>query len=145
MDESALHAKVLRFFDHPGADIDRAEELYHEDAVLEFPQSGERYEGRATFTEWRSQYPAGPDDMRWRLKRVTVREDFTVVELTASYDRGENWVHGVQLLDWRGDKVARERIYVAEGWDPPEWRARWRSATTADEPLPSAHDGVRPG
>jgi len=132
MDESVLRQKVERFFEYAGADVDRAEELYHEDAVLEFPQSGERFEGRDRFTEWRSQYPVERADRRYRIRRVTVRDDFTVVELSASYDRGATWVHGVQLLDWRGDKVARERIYVADSWDAPEWRAPWRSATPAE-------------
>lgn len=31
--------------------------LYHDDAVLEFPQSGERFEGLNNFREWRTQYP----------------------------------------------------------------------------------------
>lgn len=26
------------------------------------------------------------------------------------------------------DKIARESIYVTEGWEPPEWRAQWRAA-----------------
>jgi hypothetical protein len=132
MDESVLRQKVERFFEYAGADVDRAEELYHEDAVLEFPQSGERFEGRDRFTEWRSQYPVERADRRYRIRRVTVRDDFTVVEMSASYDRGATWVHGVQLLDWRGDKVARERIYVADSWDAPEWRAPWRSPTPAE-------------
>jgi hypothetical protein len=132
MDESVLRQKLERFFEYAGADVDRAEELYHEDAVLEFPQSGERFEDRDTFTEWRSRYPVERADMRYRIRRVTVREDFTVVEMSASYDRGATWVHGVQLLDWRGDKVARERIYIADAWDAPEWRAPWRSATLAE-------------
>jgi hypothetical protein len=100
--------------------------------VLEFPQSGERFEGRARFTEWRSKYPIERADMHYRIRRVTVREDFTVVEMSASYDSGATWAHGVQLLDWRGDKVARERIYVADAWDAPEWRAPWRSPTPAE-------------
>ena len=132
MDESALRQKLERFFEYAGADVDRAEELYHEEAVLEFPQSGERFEGRAALTEWRSKYPVERADMRYRIRRVTVREDFTVVEMSASYDRGATWVHGVQLLDWRGDRVARERIYVADGWEAPEWRAPWRSPTPAE-------------
>ena len=133
-DEATVRKVVERFFEFTGADVERAEELYHEDAVLEFPQSGERFEGRATFTEWRSQYPVGADDMRYRLLRVTARDDFAATELTASYDRGENWMFGVQLLDFRDDKIARERIYVTEGWEAPEWRAKWRSATPADPP-----------
>jgi ketosteroid isomerase-like protein len=56
MDELVLRQKLERFFEYAGADVDRAAELYHDDAVLEFPQSGERFEGRDTFTEWRSQY-----------------------------------------------------------------------------------------
>jgi hypothetical protein len=133
-DEATVRRIVERFFEFTGADVARAEELYHPDAVLEFPQSGERFEGRATFTEWRGQYPVDADDLRYRISRIVAREDFAATEMTASYDRGENWVYGVQLLDFRDDKVIRERIYVAEGWEAPEWRAKWRSATPADPP-----------
>lgn len=124
---------MKRYFEYVGADVDRADEIYHEDAVLEFPQSGERFEGVATFTEWRRQYPADADKMRFKLRRATVRVDLAVVELSATYD-GESWLQGVQLLEFRGDKVARERIYVAEAWEAPEWRAPWRSETPADPP-----------
>ena len=93
-DEATVRKVVERFFEFTGADVARAEELYHPDAVLEFLQSGERFEGRSTFTEWRSQYPAGPDDLLYRISRIVAREDFAATELTASYDRGENWVYG---------------------------------------------------
>ena len=132
MDESGVREKLERLFEYAGADIDRAEELYHEDAVLEFPQSGERFEGRAAFTEWRAQYPVDRDSMRYRIRRMVIRGDFSGVELSVSYDAGANWILGVQLVDWRGDKMARERIYVTEGWEAPEWRAPWRSTTPAD-------------
>ena len=122
--------KVRRYWEYAGADVDRAHELYHDDAVLEFPQSGERFEDVASFTEWRRQYPA---EVRYRVRRITAREDLAVVEVSASYNGGP-WQYGVQLLEFRDDKVARERIYVTEGWEAPEWRARWRSATPADPP-----------
>lgn len=134
MSEQVIRDQLARFFEYTGADVDRAEELYHDDAVLEFPQSGERFEGRATFTEWRRQYPVGRDELRYRIRRTTVRDDFSVVELSASYDQGATWVLGVQLLDWRDGRVARERIYVTESWPAPEWRARWRATTPADPP-----------
>jgi hypothetical protein len=104
--------------------------MYHEDAVLEFPQSGERFEGLATFKEWRAQYPA---TLQFQIRRMTAREDLVVVECSISYDDGP-WQFGVQLLDFRNDKVIRERIYVMEGWDAPEWRAPWQAATPADPP-----------
>jgi hypothetical protein len=129
-DQAVVLDQVRRFWEYPGADVDRARELYHDDAVLEFPQSGERFEGVATFTEWRRQYPA---EVRYRMRRVTAREDLAVVEVSASYDGGP-WQYAVQLLEFRDDKVARERIYVMAGWEAPGWRARWRSDTPADPP-----------
>lgn len=63
---------VRQHWEHLGTDVDRAHAMYHEDAVLEFPQSGERFEGLANFREWRRRYPAS---LRFKLRRVTARED----------------------------------------------------------------------
>jgi hypothetical protein len=54
---------------------------------------------------WRRQYPA---KVRYRVRRITAREDLAVVEVSASYNDGP-WQYGVQLLEFR------ERIYVMEG------------------------------
>ena len=130
VDQSVLLDKVQRYFEYAGADVDRAHEIYHDDAILEFPQSGERFEGVNSFTEWRGQYPA---EVRYQIRRITARDDLVVVELSVAYDGGTS-MFGVQLLEFREDKVARERIYVMEGWEAPEWRAQWRSKTPADAP-----------
>jgi hypothetical protein len=122
--------RVRQYWADVGQDEARANEIYHDDAVLEFPQSGERFEGMANFREWRQQYPAG---VRYRVRRLTGREDFVVAEVLVSYDGGP-WQFGVQLLEFRGEKVARERIYVMAGWEAPEWRASWRAVTPADPP-----------
>ena len=129
-DTSVMLEQVRQHWEYIAKDIDRSHEMYHEDAVLEFPQSGERFEGLARFKEWRAQYPA---TLRFRIRRMTAREDLVVVECSISYDDGP-WQFGVQLLDFRDDKVIRERIYVMEGWDAPEWRAPWRAVTPADQP-----------
>ena len=129
-DQPSPHSAVVqRIFDHPGADVDFAHEIYHDDAVLEFPQSGERFEGVDNFTQWRRQYPA---KVGFRVRRITERQDLVVVEVDANYDDGP-WMYGVQLLEFRGDKVARERIYVCEAWEAPDWRAPWRSDTPLDQ------------
>jgi ketosteroid isomerase-like protein len=130
VDESVRLEQVRRYFEYAGADVDRAHEIYHDDAVLEFPQSGERFEGVANFREWRRQYPA---DVRFRVRRITAGGDLVVVEVSVSYDGGP-WTYGVQLLEFRDDKVVRERIYGAEAWEAPEWRAPWRADTPADPP-----------
>jgi ketosteroid isomerase-like protein len=128
IEQAIVLARVRQHWEHLGTDVDRAHEMYHDDAVLEFPQSGERFEGLANFREWRRQYPAS---LRFRLRRVTAREDLVVVECSVSYDGGP-WQDGVQLLEFRGDKVARERIYVMERWEAPAWRAPWRASSGAE-------------
>jgi len=134
VDQSVLLGKVRLYFGTPGGDVEHAAELYHDDAILEFPQSGERFDGRDNFTEWRSQYPA---DVRHQLRRVLVRDNLVVVELSANYDGGPT-MYGVALLEFRDNKIERERIYVMDGWDAPDWRAAWRSETLADPPTSSA-------
>ena len=112
-------------------DEDAAHEIYHEDAVLEFPQSGECFEGVQNFKSWRSQYPA---DLKFRIRKMTHRDDFVVVENLISYN-GAPWMFTVSLMYFRDDLVAHERIYIMDGWEAPEWRAPWRSATPADPPV----------
>ena len=108
--------------------MDRTQEIYHADAVLEFPQSGERFEGVANFREWRRQCPAGCAAESGGLRHG---EDLAIVEVSGQLPRRPVDVR-VQLLGVRDDKVARERIYVMEGWEAPEWRAPWRAKTPAD-------------
>ena len=124
MDAATVRAMLEQNFEYSGSDPERAHAMYHDDAVLEFPQSGERFVGVENFREWRSAYPAS---VSFEFQEIRGREDLWVVELTARYNQGPvNF--GVSIHQFRGDKIARETIYVAEGWEPPEWRAQWRSA-----------------
>ncbi|PWW22285.1 SnoaL-like protein [Geodermatophilus normandii] len=125
MDEQSVRAALEHYIRHSAAgDEDRASEIYAEDAVLEFPQSGERFEGVANFREWRRDYPA---EVELEIVRVRGRDDFWVVEVRARYDGGP-WMSGPAIYEFRGDLVSRETIYVGEAWEAPEWRARWRAA-----------------
>ena len=113
-----------RHFDYGRSNPDRAHEMYHEDVVLEFPQSGERFLGLENIREWRSNYPASTSV---EFREVRGGGDVWVVELAISYDEGPEKL-GVSILEIRGDRIARESIYVTEPWEAPEWRARWRAA-----------------
>lgn len=116
-----MQAVVQHYLDHSAArEEDVASEIYADDAVLEFPQSGERFEDVANFREWRAQYPATKID--FDVRRVRGGGDVWTVELRIRYDDGPV-NYGVQILEFRGDKVVRETIYVAEGWEAPEWRS----------------------
>jgi hypothetical protein len=98
-----------------------ANQLYHDDLVLEFPQGGERIVGLANVRAMRGTYPA---NVAFTLRRLRGSGAHWVAECVVSYDGGPP-SHGVQIVEFRGAKVARETIYWGEPWDPPAWRARW--------------------
>jgi len=84
--------------------------MYHDDAILEFPQSGERFRGKANMQGYREEYPAVQLDFEPREIRGS--GDFWIGEGRALYD-GANPVHFVHILEFRGDLVQRESIYFA--------------------------------
>ncbi|HUG14328.1 MAG TPA: hypothetical protein VMM78_04845, partial [Thermomicrobiales bacterium] len=68
LDDAQLTAALRRHWDYSGRDEDRAHEIYHNDAILEFPQSQERFEGLKNFIEWRKLYPA---ELAFKLRRIS--------------------------------------------------------------------------
>jgi hypothetical protein len=124
MDEMSLLAALRRHWEYEATDQDISHEIYHDDAVLEFPQSQERFEGKANFLTWRKQYPAA---LEFKIRRIRGRGDFWVAENSIRYDNGP-WNYSCSILEFRGDKIIRETIYITEGWDAPSWRAPWRAA-----------------
>jgi SnoaL-like domain len=124
VDAATVKGMLEQHFEYGRSDPALAHAMYHDDAVLEFPQSGERFVGVENFREWRGEYPASTTV---EFREIRGRDDIWVVELSISYDEGPP-SFGVSILELRGDRIARESIYVAQGWDAPEWRARWRAA-----------------
>jgi SnoaL-like domain len=122
MDAATVRAMLEQHFS--SGDPHASHAMYHDDAVLEFPQSGERFVGVDNFREWRSNYPASTTV---EFREIRGRADIWIAEVSIRYDEGP-WSFGVSILELRGDKIARESIYITEAWEPPEWRARWRSA-----------------
>jgi SnoaL-like domain len=129
MEDAAIRAALVRQFEE-GRDLDATHELYHDDAVLEFPQSGERFVGKDAFLTWRKRYPAKVD---YRIRRITGHDDLWAVELLASYD-GSAPMFGVSILRFRDDRIARESIYVMAGFEAAAWRSEW---VTPFDPLAS--------
>jgi SnoaL-like domain len=124
VDEAAVKAMLEQHFRYASDDPDLAHAMYHEDAVLEFPQSGERFVGVENLREWRRNYPASTTV---EFRETRGRDDLWVAEISISYDQGPR-NFGVSILEFRGDRIARETIYVGEGWQAPDWRAQWRAA-----------------
>jgi ketosteroid isomerase-like protein len=125
MDATTVRSMLEQHFEqaHKG-DSEKAHAMYHEDAVLEFPQSGERFVGVENLRGWRGSYPA---EIAFGFREVRGQGELWVAELTVTYDGGvENY--GVSIIELRGERIARETVYVTEAFEAPEWRASWRAA-----------------
>ena len=131
LDEAELLQTLRRRWEYPAEDEDLVHRIYHDDAVLEFPQSGEQFEGVQNFREWRRQFPA---KLEFHLRSSSHLGDLVVTEYTISH-KGAPWLFTVSIMELEDDRVAHERTYVTEGWEPAEWRAPWR-AEQPEDPAP---------
>ena len=121
MDEATVRAMIKDHFDTGTDDFVRSSEIYADDAVLEFPQGGERIRGKANIIAFRSAYPAR---LGFDMRRTIGRQDLWVNEYIIRYD-DEKPLNVVGIMEFRDGKVVRERIYFGEPWEPPAWRAQW--------------------
>jgi hypothetical protein len=106
----------------------KASEHYHDDALLEFPQSGERFQGRESFTAWRQQYPAR---LVFEPRELRGAGDLWVAETGLRYDGGDP-ISVVKILQFRGDKIERETLYFADPFPAPDWRKPWAEKGTPE-------------
>ena len=120
MDDAAIRQAILDHYSAAGVDEHRVADIYADDVVLDFPQSGERIRGRANIIAFRSAYPA---HVRIEPRRITGSGDVWVIESTISYDGAPQYLASIWEL--RDGKVVHETSYISEGWEAPDWRAQW--------------------
>ena len=94
--------------------------IYHEDAVLDYPQSGERTRGRRNI---QGQRASQPSRKRFTVRRITGGGDLWITELVIAYDGKPSYT--VSIMEFRDDKVARETQYFADPFVAPASRAQW--------------------
>ena len=101
-------------------DFDVEHDIYREDAVLEYPQSGERIRGRRNIQASRV---AQPNAKRFTVRRIVGAGDLWVTEFILSYDGRPSYT--VSVMEFVDGKVARETQYFADPFEPGPSRARW--------------------
>lgn len=94
--------------------------IYREDAVLEYPQSAERTRGRRNIQNQRSSQPS---KKRFTVRRIIGSGDLWVTEFILTYDGKPSYT--VSVMEFMGDKVARETQYFADPFPAPAGRAQW--------------------
>lgn len=122
----------------------RLGDYFHADAILEFPQSGERFRGLANIRAQFENYP-GLEPGSTQLEEViggttyALTPSYTVIGIEGSGNRGtaiirvrypdESRWWALNLYELRDGLIIRSRNFFAPDFDPPEWRAPYR-----DEP-----------
>ena len=94
--------------------------IYHEDAVLEYPQSGERTRGLRNIQNQRA---SQPNKKRFSIRRIIGGGALWITEYILTYDAKPSFT--VSIMEFCGDKVARETQYFADPFVAPAWRAQW--------------------
>ena len=99
-------------------DIEAEHAIYGADAVLDYPQSGERFRGRATISAQRGGHPAS---RHFTVLRIVGGGDLWVSECVITYDGVPTY--SVSIMEFALPYVRHETQYFSDAFGAPEWRA----------------------
>jgi hypothetical protein len=121
MDENTILEALKRHWAASDAnDFDVEHDIYRDDAVLEYPQSGERIRGRHNIQPSRV---AQPNAKRFTVRRIVGAGDLWVTEFILTYDGRPSYT--VSIMEFLDGKVARETQYPGDPFEPGLSRAQW--------------------
>lgn len=91
--------------------------VYAGHAILDYPQSGERFRGRATIAAQRGEHPA---ERHFEVVRILGEGNLWVSECIITYDGVPT--HSVSIMEFADGKVAHETQYFADPFPAPDSR-----------------------
>jgi ketosteroid isomerase-like protein len=121
MEDKEIRAALERHWRASDAnDFETEHQIYQDDAVLEYPQSRERLNGRRAIEASRT---AQPNLKRFTVRRIIGTGDLWVSEFVLTYDGLPSYT--VSMMEFRDGKVARETQYFGDPFEPGPSRAQW--------------------
>jgi hypothetical protein len=102
-------------------DANAEHDIYADDAVCEYPQSGERILGRTNLQALRSHHPGKPSG--FDVRRSVGSGNLWVTEYTIDYQGRSAFT--VSIMEFRDGKVVHETQYFADPFEAPAWRSQW--------------------
>ena len=118
-------------------DFEVEHDIYRDDAVLDYPQSGERIRGRRRIQESRT---VQPNKKRFFVRRIIGNGDLWVTEFVLTYDGSPSYT--VSIMEFRDGKIARETQYFCDPFEPGPSRAHL--VELVHESIPQAAPLKRP-
>ena len=129
MGESTRRELIANHFASAGKDEVAAAEIFADDAIIEWPQSGERIRGKQQIIALHEAAPFAVDIV---VRRTIGSGDLWVTETTISYNGGRP-TKAVFIMEFRDGKVVRETDYFGEPFAPPDYRSKWVEPMSEDE------------
>jgi hypothetical protein len=130
MDDESTRAGIRRFVEAINTgEMEPFDALYHDDVIIEWPQSGEVILGKQKIRELRLAYPTPP---RATLRRIVGHGDLWATEML--FDYAGDPFHTIVIHEYRDGRVALETSYYAAQFQAPSWRAKWVEPTSPNPP-----------
>jgi SnoaL-like domain len=102
-------------------DLETEHDIYDDNVLCEYPQSGERIHGRRNLQALREHHPGKPSG--FNVRRILGAGNLWVTEYVISYE-GKPF-QTVSIMEFRDVKVAHETQYFAEPFAAPADRRQW--------------------
>jgi hypothetical protein len=109
-------------------DVEAEHAIYAPDAILDYPQSGERFSGRSRIQAQRGGHPA---ERHFTIRRILGSGDLWVSECVITYDGVPT--HSVSVMEINGGLVTHETQYFADPFNADPGRAALAEAIPAGE------------
>ena len=121
MRDDDLQAALRRHWTASDAnDFATEHQIYCDDAILDYPQSGERIRGRHNIQASRT---AQPNTKHFTVRRMLGGGDLWITELVMTYDSQPFYV--VSIMEFEGAQVVHETQYFSDAFEPGPSRAQW--------------------
>jgi ketosteroid isomerase-like protein len=122
MEEEQLRATLNSHWQASASgDANAEHDIYTDDAICDYPQSGERIVGRSNLQALRSHHPGKPSG--FNVRRIVGKGDLWVTEYIITYQGRPAFT--VSIMEFRDGKVVHETQYFADSFDAPAWRSQW--------------------
>src|SRR5690349_7659000 len=113
MDDPTVRVALERHWAASDAsDFNVEHEIYRDDAVLDYPQSGERIRGRHNIQESRT---VQPNKKRFTVRRMIGGGDLWVTEFVLTYDGQPSYT--VSIMEFKDGKVVHETQYFGDAFE----------------------------
>jgi ketosteroid isomerase-like protein len=124
-EERILEALNAHWKASAAGDANAEHEIYRDDAICDYPQSGERIVGRSNLQALRSHHPGKPSG--FKIRRIQGKNDLWITEYTIDYQGRSAFT--VSIMEFDNGKVVHETQYFADPFEAPLWRKKWVQQT----------------